>query len=298
VVHDALGDDFAQHFSARVLVEKYGHGSVTAGDPPLGGLHLRRSPVEYVVIDPGIPPRIVAEERGIRFLLHVAPDDLRRVPTRKVALLPTPASAVPYDAAAVGVELLPGAAVRVLSRQGTWAELMLDDPALEARGWVPDDALGFVYVPVPATTPTGNVAVHAGAAVLDRPRGTAIARATRSVLAATGPARDGFVPVEIERPVTGRPTELCLRARGFVAAGDLRTDAMEEVEVQGDVFERSGSPHQRSIAAGVRLHATLGGELVGITLPDARAYEVSRNGPWLELTFDTAWGELTVWAEM
>ncbi|MGH7635900.1 MAG: hypothetical protein ACRENC_19390, partial [Gemmatimonadaceae bacterium] len=73
VVRDALRDDFAQHLSGRVFVEKYGRGSVTASGPPLGGDPLHRSPAEYVVVDPGTPPRIVAEERAIRFVLYVDP---------------------------------------------------------------------------------------------------------------------------------------------------------------------------------------------------------------------------------
>jgi hypothetical protein len=186
----------------------------------------------------------------------------------------------------------------VLSRQEGWAKLMLDDPALESRGWIPDDALGLVYVPVPATTATGTVAVHAGAAILDHPRGAVIARTTHSVLAAAGPVHDGFVPVAIERPAPDRPTELSVRARGFVAEADLRADSNEDAEVSSSELYLSGSPHYRSIAAGVRLHAAIGGQVIGITLPGARAYEGSRNGSWLELSFDTAWGALIAWAEL
>jgi hypothetical protein len=298
VVQEALRDDFARRLSGRVFVEKYGRGSVTAGGPPLGGDPLHRSPAEYVVVDPGIPPRIVAEDRAIRFVLYVDPDDLRQVSTREVALLPAPVTPGSPGAGATGAELLPGAAIRVLSRRGTWAEVMLDDPALEARGWVPGNALGVVYVPVRATTPTLNTGLRAGAAVLDRPRGTTIARVTHSLRVAAGPVRDGFAPVTIERPATDRRTELAWRARGFVAVADLDADADELVEEGGERFERRGSAHQRRIAGGVRLHAAIGGDVVGITLSETWADEGSRSGPWLELIFDTAWGELSVWAKI
>lgn len=298
VVQEALRDDFAQRLSGRVFVEKYGRGSVTASGPPLGGDPLQRPRAEYVVVDPRIPPRIVAEERAIRFVLYVDPDDLRPVSTREVALLPTPVTGGSSGAGATGAVLLPGAAIRVLSRRGTWAEVMLDDPALEARGWVPGDALGVVYVPVPATTSTLDAGLRVGAAVLDRPRGSAIARVTQSLRAAAGPVRDGFVPVTIERPATDRRTELALRARGFVAVADLDADAGEIVEEGGEMFELRGSAHQRRIAEGVRLHEAIGGEVVGITLSETWADERSRLGPWHELTFDTAWGELTVWAKI
>ncbi|HEX3477064.1 MAG TPA: hypothetical protein VHT91_18700 [Kofleriaceae bacterium] len=296
-VRDALRDGFAQRLPGRVFVEKYGRGSITASGPPLGGDRLHRSPAEYAVVDPGLSPRIVAEERGIRFVLYVDPGDLRQVATREVALLPTPATRGPHDAGA-GAELLPGAAIRVLSRQGAWAEVMLEDPALEARGWVPGDALGVVYAPVQAPPPALNAGLRAGAAVLDRPRGIAIARVTRELRAAAGPVRDGFVPVTIERPATDRRAELALRARGFVAVADLDADADELIEEGGETVELRGSAHQRSLDEGVRLHATIGGEVIGITLPDARASEGSRSGPWRELVFDTAWGELRVWARI
>lgn len=289
----ALSDDFAARFAARAVVERYGRGRLSPGGVPLDGPRLPRAPAEYVVQEARSSPRIIVEEQGVRFLLHVDPGDLRTAPVREAVLAP----AAP-DAGAAGdgaVTVFPGALVHVVSREIARVEVAIEDDAFQARGWLPANALGVVYVPVmgiDAGAP--RTVVRAGAVLAEHPGGTAIGRFVRAVSVEQRATRAGFVQIRHDGAERQRGGALSYRALGWIAGSDVAAEADAEL-VAGVDLERHGSPHRVRLRPGQYVHSEIGGPVVGVTLPGAEAIRGATQGRWLQLSFETAWGELTVW---
>lgn len=283
-------------------------------------------------------PRIVVEQLGARFLLYVDPADLQRVATREVelraapppapsntgaippatvttpvatttpsntgAIPPTTATTTPSNTGAIA--LFPGAALRVHTQRGPWTEVELDDTEIEAHGWITSADIGVLYVPVPFAAVADHcgddtavtTSLRNGAVLRDTPSGGPIATFIRSVDATAGPTHDGIASLDIALRARARPTMLAVRVRGYISTTDLIPTAETEIITTGDIFGISSSPHHRDIPPGIQLHASVDGERIGITRPGARALESERRGTWTSLAFNTAWGELVVWAQL
>lgn len=290
----ALRAGFAERLPARAFVTRYGRASLAPGGPALDGDRLARPPAEYVVATDGAAPRVVAEAPGVRLMLYVDATDLRTTVVRAAPLVPSPGSASPADA---GVALFPGTPITTGARDRDWVDATVRDTAFEAQGWMPAGALGVVYVPQRPRAAEATLTLRAGAALLDAPGGHALGVVRATLAASRSDARGGFTAVEIDRPPPGADAGPYLRACGWVADAEVTPRPFEEeVSHEGEGVVVSMSPHALRLRAGIALRASIGGDVVGVTLDGAEAHALATQGGWTQLALATPWGDATVWA--
>lgn len=260
---------------------------------------------EVVVDVAGDQARIATGTEGLRVLVWVAFADLVSVPTRTVALRPSPTAPEPADdASAVRVE--PGFRFTSLARRGDSLAVHYQGPAAQFDGFLPRAAFGAVFEPrapdVAPVEPTSRARTNA--TILDRPGGRAIARLRGGAppsfehdVVVVGAEQQGFTPVALVSPsADGSPVVARYLIRGWVRSRDLGLEPMES-SYRGASFGGVREPHRArrvAIAAGTPLRREPSGPIIGVAVERGthRADPAPGGGYWIDVA--CPWTELRV----
>lgn len=211
---------------------------------------------------------VVCSSEQITTEVFVDAADLLPVVTDFV--LATPTKAGDRGSPAVGVSLVPGAAVELQREQGLHAKVRFEEEVVEGWGWIPKSVIGRTFV-YPQTDPRAlpnrdriQVRWEDAAPVLDRPGGRPLARIS-------GPAT--IQPLgETQRGHTLGAISFVLEDRTY-AIGWIADAAVESGQRRGGVVGGvvAGMPAadatRVTLTAGTNLH-TEQGERIAVTTDD------------------------------
>ncbi|WP_394840093.1 hypothetical protein LVJ94_24720 [Pendulispora rubella] len=295
-----LRDGYERRSPNRTFVQHYGEARLALDGAPLAGEGRATLASEYVVVENGDSPRIVAEQNGLRFMLHVAARDLMPTATKRVTLLGAPKAAASLDADAGRIVVAPGASVRVLERAAEWVRVKLADETVDAEGWLPASAMGVVYAPLPWHPPVSPTTfVQPDTTMRERSGGRVLATFTRLAPAQIESRRGDVVRIQVKLRVqlekhSNDQARLHYEIHGWVRAKDLTNNGFIEDSAPGESIE--GSAADVSLTPNTCLHLAPRGPVVGMTLAHASASVTERREDWVQLMVQTAWGYLAVWA--
>jgi len=283
VVPAALRDDAERVLPRRARVARSGPIRFEPGGKPLDADRQPIDPddVHVVAAETAAWVQLRSDGDDARLLIWVRRADLAPVVIRARRLV-DPASGEH------GAVLRPGAAVAITASRGATRDVTFDDGVVIASGAMPAADLGTVF---DARRPRGaetNGSLAAGTRVLAAPAASAavVATAVRSIdVRALGPARDGFVEVELDRP--------WIYARGFVPAAALSPGDHMSTFASGGMGYAMSDTDSLPVSSGACLYARDGGPIVGVNVADRIRYAsgVTRPG-WRSVAVATAWGLL------
>lgn len=238
--------------------------------------------------------QIVAERGGARLGLWIDRDDVATVATRSVRVA-LDRSALGTDAPA-GVTLNGGAWLQVVERAGDAARVHSQGGAFAFEGWVPEDALGAVYVPAERAPPANDLYLEAGTPLLDAPGGRPIGRFDDSSggvalvhgAVSTGTERDEHLLVEVH-------------GDGFVARGWVH-ERFRNVPILGLLRRDEAVAGDGDLPSGTCFFAGADGPPIGVAVdavrlrggaPDAAGW-VTATIPSNDASGRRGWGDLPV----
>lgn len=261
-----------------------------------------RMPKDLVVVEPGELPRVVVVDGPIRVLLYIPAEALHDVITKPVVAMPKPAEA-PRGYSGPGVYLMPGAAVKIVSRQRELVRIRLQDDRIDLFGWVPNACVGKMFVPAKGQPSRGDALVRPGTelktegayvgkfrADAESPLGEVAARVTKLQESEKG-------QVLIEYGSEYYLLRCSVPADAFVSKQTGKRKSTPEPSGEG---HGETNPNRVPLPAKTRLYDAEGGSVIGVVMQSNTFFADQRilPGGWLKVRYFSSWGELGMWANV